>query len=323
MKRALMLLCLVEGFAAAKPGGSAQAEVLFDDAKALMAKKQYAAACDKFDSSEKLDPAITTLINAADCREKNNQIATAWGLFIDVERQTRGDASAKQLNKLAQTRAKKLEPRLSKLTIAVAAGNTALPGFTVNLGSDAVLVGSFGSALPVDGGHYTITASATGFATAKIEVDVPTEKAAKTVEIPKLEPAPAGPVVADKPVVEDRVVAVRPTAQHEQPRSHAAAIGVTVAAVALAGGAVGMELWGRSKLDDAGKEPDDAKQASLYDSANTRHYIAQGLGVAAVGAAGLAIYLWVRHPSTSDSTALFVPVASPDHIGFAFTGTFH
>ena len=32
---------------------------------------------------------VATLLNHASCREKNEQLATAWGLFLEAERQTR------------------------------------------------------------------------------------------------------------------------------------------------------------------------------------------------------------------------------------------
>src|SRR5689334_15756470 len=86
-----------------------------------MAAGKYAEACSAFEQSQKLEPAIATLLNLAGCREKVGQIATAWGLFLDAERQTRGasDAANQQLHDVARDKAAKLEPRVSKLTINV------------------------------------------------------------------------------------------------------------------------------------------------------------------------------------------------------------
>jgi len=72
----------------------AQAETLFRQGKDLLAKGQIAEACAAFDASQKLDPNIATLLNQAACREKNGQLATAWGLFLDAERQTRNATDA-------------------------------------------------------------------------------------------------------------------------------------------------------------------------------------------------------------------------------------
>jgi hypothetical protein len=72
----------------AQPAG-AQAEVLFRQGRDLMAAGKIVEACGAFAESQKLEPAVTTLLNLASCREKNNNLASAWGLFLEAERETR------------------------------------------------------------------------------------------------------------------------------------------------------------------------------------------------------------------------------------------
>ena len=88
--------------ASARPAG-AQAEILFRQGKELLASGKTAEACAAFDASQKLDPTVSTLLNQASCHEKQGQLATAWGLFLDAERQTRNgiDEATKQLHKVA------------------------------------------------------------------------------------------------------------------------------------------------------------------------------------------------------------------------------
>src|ERR1700722_8909097 len=62
----------------------AEAEVLFFEGKQLMLAGKYAAACAKLAASERLDPAAGTLMNLADCYEKNGQLASAWVTFRDA-----------------------------------------------------------------------------------------------------------------------------------------------------------------------------------------------------------------------------------------------
>src|SRR3954471_24366256 len=86
---------------------TAQAETLFRQGKDLMAKGKIAEACAAFDASQKLDPTISTLLNQAACREKNEQFATGGGLSLEAERETRtaSDAATQQLHQVASSKA--------------------------------------------------------------------------------------------------------------------------------------------------------------------------------------------------------------------------
>ena len=110
---AVVLVAAGSGRAAAQ---SAEAETLFRDGKKLMAKGQFAEACLAFEGSFKKDPAATTLLNLADCREKNGQLASAWGHFVEAARLARGQGA---IEKSARDRADALEPKLSYLVVAV------------------------------------------------------------------------------------------------------------------------------------------------------------------------------------------------------------
>jgi hypothetical protein len=142
---------------------TAQAETLFRQGKDLMSKGRFAEACAAFDASQKLEPTIATLLNQASCREKNGQLATAWGLFIDAERQSRAatDGPTQQLHQVANDHAAKLEHRLSTLTISVAPENR-VGGLEILRNNDPVDPGAWNKPLPVDGGTYRVTARAPG-----------------------------------------------------------------------------------------------------------------------------------------------------------------
>src|SRR5262252_6626857 len=121
MKRAIAVVFLLWSSAALAQPAGAQAEVLFRQGRDLLAAGKIAEACSTFEESQKLEPAVTTLLNLAGCRERLGQLATAWGMFLDAARQTRSaaDAASQQLHDVAQARAQKLEPRVSRLTISV------------------------------------------------------------------------------------------------------------------------------------------------------------------------------------------------------------
>ena len=313
MKHAFTLLVAIAPvMAAAQPGGGAgaQAEVLFNDGKQLMTQKQYAAACTKFAASQELEPTVTTLVNEADCREKNHQLATAFGLFLDVERQTRGatDVANKKLHEVAEGRAAKLEPRLSKLTITVAEASK-VQGLEVVRDDQVVPSGTWNTKLPIDGGKHKITARAQGFEPWVTEVTVGDEGDTKAIEVPKLEPAHVE-VTPPKPTPS-------PTPPSAAP-SHTGAILFGVGALVLGGGGIGAEIWARRTYDRSKKESDNAKQDSLWHDANTRRYIGLGLDGAAIVCAGVSIYLLVR--SGSEHKTAVAPTASSDGAGVTLVG---
>jgi hypothetical protein len=366
---------------------SAQAQSLFDGGRVLMQSGKFAEACAAFESSQKLDPRVTTLLNLADCREQNHQLATAWALFAEAGRVARASNNDK-LAGVADNHVHKLEPRLSKLTITVAA-DPQVPGLEVLRGSDRVDAASRNRAVPVDGGSYTITARAPGRTPWSITKTIKVEGDAQTIEIPKLaDPRPlavaAAPVTASPPaakpaapvspspspspakpaVVVDTHTGSRPevpppataaaATEPTDPPAHAerdatpvpeapspsrpsrvVPIVLGASAIVLAGVAVGFEIAGNSKYDQAvrlngtnpsgnfGPDPATQREAqSLYQQANNRRYIAEGLGVAAIGCAGVAVYLYVRNRGEQRAeTAAVTPIASPGLAGLAVVGS--
>jgi len=283
----------------------AQAETLFRQGKDLLAKGQIAEACAAFDASQKLDPNIATLLNQAACREKNGQLATAWGLFLDAERQTRSatDTQNQAHHQTATAKAARLEPRLSTLTIAVP-GDSRVAGLEVLRGGDPVDPGAWNRALPVDGGTYRITARAPGNAEWSSTITVGNEHDVKTIEIPRLKAAALEPPVAARPKVD------RPAPRVRRQPSRIAPLVVGGAAVALGGGALGFELSARSTYNSSKTEVDNDKQTSLWHSANTRRYVAEGLGVASLAAAGVAVWLVLRPGAeTADSGMARIEIA--------------
>ncbi|MBA3458801.1 MAG: hypothetical protein H0T46_02490 [Deltaproteobacteria bacterium] len=281
--------------ARAQPAG-AQAEVLFRQGRDLMTAGKIGEACTAFAESQKLEPAVTTLLNLAACREKNNQLASAWGLFLEAERLTRSatDAASQQLHGIAQNRAQKLEPRLSTLAITVPAENR-IGGLEIVRNGEVVLPGTYNRALPIDGGTYTIAARAPGNAEWSTTLTIGVERDAKTIEVPKLKLAVLGAAV--NPTAPQSPVSKAPAqAPH---RSNVMPLVVGVGALALLGAGLGFEMWARSSYDDAKAEmANQIRRDSLYDSANRKRYVAEGLAVAGVATAGVALWLYLRHPDS-------------------------
>jgi hypothetical protein len=321
----VLLLALPAGIAHAQPSG-AQAETLFRQGKDLMAKGQTAEACAAFDASQKLDPTIATLLNQASCREKNGQLATAWGLFLEAERQTRTatDESGRQLHQVANSHAQKLEPRLSTLTITVPPENR-VGGLQIQRGGEVVDPGAWNKALPVDGGTYKVTATAPGNSEWSSTITVGGEHDAKTIEIPKLKAAALGTRGPVRPPSDGTPAASSTASSAPEPRSRTLPLIVGGAALVLGGGAIGFELSARSTYDKAKAEVDDNQQSSLWHSANTRRYVAEGLGVAAVAGAGVAVWMYLRgggEESSAQARIQIAPVVAADHAGVIVMGRY-
>jgi hypothetical protein len=132
-------------------------EALFRAGRAAADKGDFSAACPKFEESNRLDPALGTVFNLADCDEHIGKIATAWQLFKEVaQRLPSGDDRIG----IANARAAALEPRMPKLVLKV---KTALPSGTTVL-RDGVELGnaSFDLPIPIDPGDHVILVKSPG-----------------------------------------------------------------------------------------------------------------------------------------------------------------
>ena len=340
----LSILILATSYAAAQPSGaSAQAEMLFRRGKELMGTGKTAEACAAFDASEKLEPTISTRMNQANCREKNGQLATSWGLFLDAERQTRSasDGATKQLHKVALDRASKLEARLSSIQFAVTPDRR-VAGLELLRDGDVVDPATWNTKLPVDGGTYKVLARAPGVAPWSTTVVIASERDIKTVEIPKLEPAPPPnpPLRPDPTPIRTPVPPGRPVAPPARPIVEPARGGltmrrklsITAAGVGVAGVVVGavFGVSARGKQTDAEDLCPDpaiecvnaARATALTKSGHDRAFVANlafGLGGAAI--VGAAVLWLVGKPAEAGHVSI-VPRVAPGETGVSVLGRF-
>jgi hypothetical protein len=138
--------------APARAADTAAADALFSEAKELVAKKMYAEACPKFEASYKLDRAVGTLMNLADCHENTGRIATAWAEWGEAFEWLKREGDKR--SEFATSRRDALAPRLPKLTITVTRPASRLAVFR-----DATRIeeGAYNVALPTDPGPHAIT----------------------------------------------------------------------------------------------------------------------------------------------------------------------
>jgi serine/threonine-protein kinase len=185
---ALLLGCLLAASARADGGNPPQqkaaAQVLFEQGRASVEKGDFVDACPKFAESERLDPGIGTMLWLADCYETTAHTASAWASFKEAAAAAARRHDGRE--RVARDRARALEAKLSRLTIAVPRGATG--GLQVH--RDGTLVGSaeWGVAVPLDPGPHTITASAPGHRPWSLTVQVKLRLDLPTVTVPALPP---------------------------------------------------------------------------------------------------------------------------------------
>jgi serine/threonine-protein kinase len=294
----------------------AQAEASFREGRDLLAKGDFAAACRAFDASYSLDATLQTLLNRANCREQNHELATAWSLFIEAERQSSAatDEATQQLHQVALDHSQQLAPRVSKLTISVSA-DSKLDRLEILRDKDRVDPAVWNVALPIDGGTYAITARAPGSTEWTTSVTIGSEADTKTVDVPKLQilapqppPKPAAPEAPD--------VGGGPSETTD------AGHGQKMTGIALGGVAVGALVTGvvfarlsSAAYDDinsaakANKPFDPTKQSSAHTD-TTVAGVMFGLAGAAAIAGGVLYYLGVR-AGQAEPTVAIAPLVAP------------
>jgi hypothetical protein len=183
----------------------ATAKVLFDDAQKLMEEKKYSEACSKFHASVRKVPKIGTLLNLADCYEKNGQTASAWATYNEAIALGRKQ-NRPEYEEFAKKKTSELEPKLLRLTIAVPA-DVRVPGLTIERDGAVIDAGEWSTDVPLDPGKHAIVASAPKKIPWKTETEL-TDKAV-TINVPKLEDAPEE-IVTPPPVVEKVVIKPSP-----------------------------------------------------------------------------------------------------------------
>jgi tetratricopeptide (TPR) repeat protein len=173
--------------AGAQPA-STQADQLFYKGRSLMTAGKVAEACAAFEQSQKLDPAVSTLINLAACREKLGQLASAWRLLRVAELQTQAanDDVTAQLRKIVLERVGKLEPRVPKLTIRVPDQDRS-NRLEILLNGERIANERWNRAILIDGGAYTIIARVPGGIEWWVSVTLAPWLDAQTVDVPSLE----------------------------------------------------------------------------------------------------------------------------------------
>lgn len=213
--RGVMALALTLPTLPARAAGpdEAAAEALFRSGKQLMNERKYPEGCPKLAESFRLDAATGTQLALALCYEQWGKLASAWSTYTNAADRSKQEGRADR-ERAARQRAAAIEPKLSKLTINVDPAAAALAGLSVARNGASVGAASFGVPLPVDPEEVTIEASAPDRKPWSTKVLVGPNADQKSVTVPPLEEAKAGPAaLAPAPAPGPAEAEARPAAR--------------------------------------------------------------------------------------------------------------
>ena len=315
----------------------AAAEAVFEEGMRLIKQGNFADACPKFEMSQRVEPAVGTMLYLAECYEKTNRTASAWAMFREAASLAETSGQIDRM-KTAQARAARLEPRLAWLTIDVAK-EALVPGLQIRRNGGLVSTDLSGTATPVDPGEVTVEATAPGHVPFSTKIKVPA-KGRVSVAVPALQAAPEpAPAVAAVPAAQPNAAppaAVASSAQVGSPspgsppkpapvehRSPIPWIVGGAGVVALGVGTV-FGLKAMSNADDAREQcPNgvcNSEQGSKdADSAHTQATISNVsfvLGAAAI-ATGAVLYFTLPKQKTELG---MVPTFDQSSVGLAVRG---
>jgi hypothetical protein len=169
-----------------------EGEALAREAKMLMEQKRYSEACPKLAERFRRAPSGQGILELAQCQKEEGRLAAAWYSAREAVDFAVRDGRASRA-KVARDLVKELEPRVPRLTVAVALKASSIPGLVVKRDEMPIRAQEWGEARPVDPGAHTITAAAPGYKTLRYTVKLEGDGATETVTITDLDPVvPAG-----------------------------------------------------------------------------------------------------------------------------------
>jgi hypothetical protein len=292
--------CTTLGGRAFADDNAAAVESLFNEGKRLTAAGKFAEACPKFLASYNLEHRTGTLLNLADCYEKNGQLASAWARFVEVSTLAQRAGQAERAE-YAKEHAAALQPKLSMLTIVVAQ-----PERDLSVKRDGAVIDAaiYGTAVAVDAGDHAIEATAPGKEPWKGTAHVGGDAAKVSIEVPALRDAPAAAPAVTEPPRE---------APPALPPRRIAAIGVAAAGVLAIGvGSVfGVMAMGKKSDSDPSCNVNGNPNACYPAGAPARHDAAVDATIStvlfaaggALVAGGIVLWLW---PSRSERAAMLL-----------------
>lgn len=285
------------GTASAQSEGEPTAEALFASGRAAMEAGNFEAACESFRKSQRLEPAIGSLMNLAECERRRGMLATALALFQKVRG---GLGASDSRHAVVDERIATLSAQVPRLTVHVR--SSAPPATTVRRDQQQLSAAMLDVAFPVEPGAVQLTTSAPGFE------DQTTEVRLAPGEQLRVEVEPGARLGASSPVAD--ADASQPEPRRPGGRRTAGIVVASVgAASALFGALSGLYVVDQKQNADKhcdGQRVCDATGMTAVE--NGRRWASLSTASLIIGAAGLGFGLALA--LTDDSKATGAPVVS-------------
>ncbi len=313
----------------------AAAEAAFRQAAKALEEGNLAEACERFEASQELDPALGTTLRLADCYDRLGKTASAWAAFQQAAAMARQQGQSER-EEIALERAGDLYERLSYLALSITPETRELDGVEILLDDTRVPEGTWGTPIPIDPGVHVLTVQAPGYEEWSTELDVPETPGEEEATIPPLTEA----VAVDTDGAEEqgvREVSYEPTApdlSRDEEGSSTQTLAYTSGALGVA--ALGVASYFGYRAYSLHQQSLEHCLAGAGNSCSTRgkeirdEAIQQGNYATVASAAGLAltgaaIVLFLTEPAergVADSRGLTVVAgASPAGAGVEIGGT--
>lgn len=274
---------------------TSEADALFAEGRDALEKGRYAEACEKLQRSEKLSPAVGTLLNLGFCWEQLGHFRSAMDAYSEAEILAH-DAGDEKRSVFARERFTAASARVMTLTIKVQSETT---GLTITRNGQTVPKTDWGKPIAVDAGELTVTATAKGKQPWHGSVVGKGDGANLTITVPTLEP----------------IEAARREPSSRWPMAIGQRRAIAVGAAGLGGILLGagsaLALSASSRHDDATSSGHcdargcDAIGVDMQSRAASQGNVATGLFLTGLVAVGAGVVLWIMSPERTQSRASY------------------
>lgn len=281
LAKVLAVVALASTSAYGSDGASGIAEQLFLEGKSLMKEGRTEEACQKFEASHDADTSATgTLLNLALCNEVRGNTATAWAQF----RQVAAESADKRPDRVTAAREHEaaLLPLLRYVVVHVPSA-ARVDGLSLLLDDKrSISAAMWETRLPLDPGRHSLTVTAPGRRSQRLELVV--EKAAAA-------PSTARDLeVQIAPLEASATAAQSPPAAPTEPRPHPSSsarrnagyvVGGTGVAALGVGAALGIVALGKQSSVSNACPAFTCKDKSTYDTNNSLNESAKDFALVA------------------------------------------